>query len=328
MSHRRSTQPVEECLRPTCPTCDRLYDQPPAPSNPQKPTGLFAPGDVRGATDHREADKMRHAAHKLGLRHWYQLTNFLPCAFPDKTPHKRGYVVETLCGRVVNIGHVCGAHNILGLDEVIQYANEMQDRDRDLQTLRSLPEQLAHQVDQLATHLDALRLFRQRADQKLPILAHEMRRRLEEGAAGLEVKVDKPATKHSPAALEVRRLVGLDAWGDLPRDIRRSYQSMRSYIDGELAIEPEPDAAKARRLASHCHEVRRETDEVELFLSTARRFLNAENLFLALIAAKQRDVEVDDDSGLVFYDDNAKAWRKLLPDGKLFNVNPPKSKRR
>lgn len=236
--------------------------------------------------------------------------------------------MQTLCDRVVNIGHVCGAQYILGLGEVIRYANEMKDRARDLVLLRSLPDELAPRVEQLATELEGLALFRQRVEQKLPVLALDMKDRLRRGAAGREVMVDVPATKDARARSEVRRLLGLEAWRELPRDLRRSYQSMRSYVDSELAREPEPDAPKARKLASNVEQVGRELNGAETFLADARRFFSADNLLLALVAVGQREVLVDDDLSLVFFDKPAGTWRKLLADGRMFNVDAPQSIRR
>ncbi|WP_437713417.1 hypothetical protein WMF45_46790 [Sorangium sp. So ce448] len=119
--------------------------------------------------------------------------------------------------------------------------------------------------------------------------------------------------------LETHRLVGLEARGELPRDVNRSYQSMRSYVHDDFANDADSSAEEARRLASYVHQVRREIEQVDGFLGSARRFFMPANIALALIAANLIDAKLDD-RGIIFYDESARCRRKLLPDGRLFNV--------
>ncbi|WP_437912808.1 hypothetical protein WME73_38245 [Sorangium sp. So ce302] len=311
------SQPVDEPRRPTCLLCLERADAPAPPEGKHRPSGLFAPGDVRQATDGKEPDGARHAAHKAGLRHWYKLTTFIECSFPDKTPHKNGYIVETLCGRVVNIGKDCGRSNVIGLDQIIAYAGEQEQRAADIVEARGRPEELAARAEPIAAEVARVLAFTDRLADKLPAIVFEMQRRADSGDRRVQVtrvveREREDGTKFMETVVDELTLLGLDAWAEQPPgDLLAAGRRLRDEIAAELAEDPDPEPEKARRLARRIDRFRKDLDRAEDWLSRVRLFFGDQNLALAVYAANLTNSVKVDEGRLVFFDKEKKTTYAL-----------------
>lgn len=314
---------VDEPRRPTCPTCLERFDAPEPPLGKQRPSGLFAPGDVRQATDGKKPDGVRHAAHKSGLRHWYKITTAIKCSFPDRTPHKVGFIVETLCGRVVNIGKDCGESNIIGFERLAAYAGEQEQRATNLMKARFLPGELAAKAKPISADIERVLKFTDRIAEKLPALAFEMHRRAASGDPLVQVSrvvehKRKNGSKTRETVIDERRLLGLEAWvGTPPLNLFEASRKMCDEIAAELAEDPDPESEKARRMVRRIDRFDGEMRRAENWLGQARLFFTDQNLSVAVYASKLADsVTIKEGKGrLVFVDPATKRTYSLGLDG-------------
>jgi hypothetical protein len=101
-----------------------------------------------------------HAISALGLRFHYRIERPIRCALPDRTNHNEGLIVETACGLVLNIGHVCGDKWIFGLSKLVEMRTRTDAYDSDIRTIDHNPAELRAELgelEQAETHLHAAR---------------------------------------------------------------------------------------------------------------------------------------------------------------------------
>lgn len=301
---------MKEIKLPTCVKCQALLKNPPVLA-PTPARLLRTPGEVIAATDHLPSDGEVHAAHPTGVLYRYQLTTMIPCSFPDGTRHKLGYVIRTLCGRILQIGKDCGKSNIVGFDAAVAEGAKLDQFHNDWILIQSAPEILLRRARRMARDIEHISRFCASVDNSLPRFAEEMRKRAAiRGSLGTTVYVqysryrtsEEPDFPPTVQVSQARSLQGLTAWEGSPVDVNKEALALRDSVHAELERNHNPDAEEARVMAREIDRVRKRLDRAEEWISRANGFFTEENLAIAVAAAGMLG-EVNVDQGcLSFFD--------------------------
>lgn len=289
---------------PSCPVCYEKRNDPPPPDLKERPSPLTTAGEVRALTRDSPRDGETHQAHVHGLLHWYtDLDSDVSCCFPDRRAHRNGYIVRTLCNRVLNIGRICGGKHIVGLGELMAYASKLDRYAKDLQLIEHEPTQLAIDVAHLSEELSRVSVFREHCEHKLPRLASRMCN----GPADVR-RMTQDGEK------SFGRLDGMAIWGKIPaQHAAREFDVLREDIARSFEEEGELSKEAARSLARRLERIRDELNQAEPWLRECRRFFDNNNLTLALVASGL-DTTVNVAKGQLVFTDEGKR-RRLGLDG-------------
>jgi hypothetical protein len=293
-----ATQIIER-IPPTCEECrSLLLTDADGDETPTRVSALFTPEEVFAATHGRQRETTTHAVKKTSVLHRYVLTTDIECALPDKTRHRRGYVVRTLCGRVINIGHRCGVSRIVGLDESIKHYAKAELHAEHLSKLALVPSMA---VDMLAvrSRLDRIHDFRERLAAHLPRLQDVIDDERRRGTA-------------KRGEIEIRgtrlQLLGLAMWDRNAKafDVSVRYRTLCGNIERARAADPNLEAAAARLV--------RETDDLRAFMQEADHWADAcERFFgdqnLAAIVALSRTQNVFVEANELVFDEGSERVR-------------------
>lgn len=320
---------------PTCPDCLAQRGAPTVIPK-TRPTRLTKVEMVWQVTGGRREETVRHAAHKTGLLHVYMLPSAIPCSFPDRTRHKEGLIIQTLCGKIINVGRDCGRSYIIGLDDVIVYADELQRNESNLAKLKQAAKGLVPQAAKVDADVEELSKYRANIGNHIPDLSDSLRRRaLSSDPRDKRVEEEiEDKSLNRDGSIRTRRinvsaaLEGLCLWGaTIPSSVSQDAKSLTEAIRGQLAI-PTRDIPAERVLCDRVDALRRKIADRERWVEDAGRFLGAKNLKRAVGAAHLRREVVCKGNDLIFRDPNRGDIRMVVRRKGLFRFRDEKLQRR
>jgi hypothetical protein len=257
-----------------------------------------------------------HAISALGLRFHYRIERPIRCALPDRTNHNEGLIVETACGLVLNIGHVCGDKWIFGLSKLVEMRTRTDAYDSDIRTIDHNPAELRAELgalEQAETHLHAARGGL--VDFVRPVSRYM--RDATTNAKLLEVLIDvqeKGLDGRTRIDQISHRLEGVELWGDRPVPSAETLRSRLDALDEEIRVERAKDpelndvhASLARRIRA----IKRDSGPLLNWVVSAGNFFSDANLHAVLYVTKtQATVE---GHGFVIVDEGVR--KRISADG-------------
>lgn len=257
--------------------------------------------DALAAIPQAQADQSRHFVGKLIAI--YELPKAIPCRFPDHQPHKFGFVVETLCGKTLAIGNVCGKRHIDDAHVLRRQANDAKLLQVTRKQLASAPQVLFARLREMAPFIEALERILPAFNLNVPNLMSEVRRRFKlSGGPRSEVWIahSAPASavssmEQSPeerglrqaarmAAGQVRKLVGHAlVHPHLHMEYVHQLEAKVAAIEADLVAKADLVATRAatiREMEGRRMALDREVKTLGDAVADAKRFFNNDNMRL------------------------------------------------
>jgi len=246
-----------------------------------------------------------HAIRVEGLKaHYFTKPVKLRCAFEERshTPHHEGYIVETACGLLLNVGVDCAFRWIKGISIIERVVKNTLRYDRNLMAIGRDPLELQLAIADIGKRLRALKEAKSALIDLLPAVSKRMREASENARHREVITRSSYETEQGRKTIEsTHQLRGWELWTDAPpllpleerltelrEDIRREREA-----DGELNAEHE---SLARRIGA----LHRDLRPCEDWADRAARFFAEDNLRLVIAETKQeRSAEVDGQSLIV-----------------------------
>lgn len=291
-------QQILEASIPTCPKCQLAIEDNGAPTRSRavRPTRLYKKVDVLAAARDANVDLQRykHAARRSGLRHFYRLpkSERVECAFTDRTPHLWGYVVETACGLVLNVGHQCGARCIEGFDEVREAAHDAESEDNHVVRLEREPQSAKVRLETVIAWLERAAEFREALRRHAAWVEESFVERFTAN------RRDVPVQRSGGGAREIyRQLQGLELFDrkQSPRDLivnaRRALADVDEVVHARKGLSATGvyDLEMSRKLLRRVSGASSVAQNIELWIQRVALFFTEANFHVAVIAAKRTD---------------------------------------
>jgi hypothetical protein len=310
---------TDDASAPQCPDCLALGDIE-IDENARLRVELLTRYDqvIEHLRDARQTN-VTHAISLEGLKFHYRVERAIACGLPDRMGHKEGLIVTTACGLTLNIGHMCGARWIAGLDKLVEIQKRTNAYDGNLRTIADEPAKIRARVEQLlsaASKLDDARIGL--ADYARP-LARFMRETTSD-PRGREVLIERRqrdadgnVTIHNDNYI----LQGRELWTQRPdaKPLLRRLKLLDEEVAAARAADPalnEQHAALARRIRAVKGAVR----PLQRWIDDASSFFSHANLAAALVGARHGAASVSHPTAppaIVIKDDGVR--RTISADG-------------
>ncbi len=258
--------------------------------------------DALAAIPQAQADQWRHFVGKLIAI--YELPKAVRCRFPDHQPHKFGFVVETLCGKTLAVGNVCGKRHIDDAHLLRRQANDAKLLLVMRAQLAAAPNALLALLGETVPFIEALERVLPAFELNVPNLMSEVRRRFKlSGGPRSEVSVANSSSdrwiensmEQTPearglrqatrmAAGQVGKLVGhAIVHPSLRMACVRQLQAKIAALTVDLTANTELLATRAgtiREMERHRIAIERDVKALNEAVADARRFFNDDNMRL------------------------------------------------
>ena len=248
-----------------------------------------------------------HSIRVDGLKaHYVTKPTKVRCAFERRThaPHYEGYVAETACGLLLNVGSDCWDRWIPAIAEVEDVIRDTMKYDADMKTLAELDE-LARVIPAMDSSIDGLKQAQRALINWVGPVSKRMREASEDPRKrAVRVEERWVETETGRRLLEkFEPLQGWLLWNEPPSMLRLLEHLDKVSCAIEDAREADPLFNDTHsELATKVRELKRELPAIDRWISEASTFFLSDNLHRVLRVTKQeREATVEGD-GLIVTD--------------------------